>query len=132
MPIDQTEFSRNEAWLLFQLNDAPVQTAADGDFNAVAIIEIASGMIFGMELVRTSEAEISEFQSRKLLNAAEGQAGSRPRLLFIASDREAELLSAVAKKMGIMVERVPSNELAPITKEAVDGFQAHVSGEQVR
>lgn len=132
MPIDQTEFSRNEAWLLFQLNDAPVQTAADGDFNAVAIIEIASGMIFGMELVRTSEAEISEFQSRKLLNAAEGQAGSRPRLLFIASDREAELLSAVAKIMGIMVERVPSNELAPITKEAVDGFQAHVSGEQVR
>ncbi len=130
MPIDQGEFSENEAWLLFQLNSVPVKTEADGDFNAVAIMELASGMIFGMELVSIVESEMSEFQSRKLLSAAESQANSRPRLLFIPSECEASHLSAVASKMGIVVERLPASEFASLTKEAIDGFAAHVSGER--
>lgn len=130
MPIDQGDYSENEAWVLFQLNTAPVRTEADGDFNAVAIMEIVSGTIFGMELVPVAESEMSEFQSRKLLRAAESQANSRPRLLFIPSEREATHLSAAASKMGIVVERRPASEFASLTKEAIESFAAHVSGER--
>jgi hypothetical protein len=128
LPIDPAEFTRNEAWLLFQLNDAPVQTGSDGDFNALAIMEVATGVIVGMELVRVVEPEISEFQSRKLLAAAEAQAGLRPQRLFIDSDREAGIVSSVAATMDISIERAPSDELAPLSREAREGFAAHVLG----
>ena len=128
LPIDPAQFTNNEAWLLFQLNDVPVQTAQDGDFNALAIMELATGMIFGMEMVRVTEPEISEFQSRKLLAAAEAQAGARPQQLFIDLEREADNLSSVATAMGISIERAPSDELAPLSRDARDGFAAHVSG----
>lgn len=128
MSIESAEFSHNEAWLLFQLNDAPVQTASDGDFNAFAIMEVASGMIFGMELVQIAESEISETQSRQLLASAEKQAGSRPRRLFVEAGREAGMLSDVATSMDIHIERVSADDLAPITQEARQGFAEHVSG----
>ena len=130
MSIDPEKYSRNEAWLLFQLNSAPVRTGADGDFNAVAIMEVTSGMILGMELVPLIDPEITEFQSRKILDAAESKAGSRPRLFYIPSEGEADHLTRVAGKMGITVERLPSAGFSELTKEAVEGFAAHVSGER--
>lgn len=132
LSIDPTKFSRNEVWLLFQLNYIPVQTEQDGDFNALAIMELATGIIIGMEMVQVTEPEISEFQSRKLLAAAEVQAGSRPQRLFIDLERKADNLSSVAAAMGIGIERAPSDELAPLSRKARDGFAAHVSGSRMQ
>ena len=132
LPIEPSDFAHNEAWLLFQLNEAPVMTEADGDFNALAIMEVATGMIFGMELVQVSMLGLPEFLSRKLLADAEGQSGSRPQKLFIASDYDADELVKVARAMGIEVERVPAKDLSGITQEAREGFAAHVSGGRVQ
>ncbi|MGD8175312.1 hypothetical protein [Marinimicrobium sp. ARAG 43.8] len=132
MPIEPSEFAHNEAWLLFRLNEAPVLTEADGDFNAMAIMEVATGMIFGMELVQVTLPGLPEFLSRKLLADAEGQAGSRPRKLFVAFEDEAAELIKVAKVMGIEVERVPAKDLSDITQEAREGFAAHVSRGRVQ
>jgi hypothetical protein len=132
LSIEPTEFSRNEAWLLFQLNDIPLETEQDGNFNALAIMDLATGMIFGMEMVQVTEPEISDFQSRKLLAAAEVQAGSRPQRLFIDLERNADSLSTVAAAMGIRIERAPAAELAPLSLEARDGFAAHVTGGRMR
>ena len=126
--IEPSDFAHNEAWLLFQLNEAPVMTEADDDFNAMAIMEVATGMIFGMELVQVTMPGLPEFLSRKLLADAEGKAGSRPRKLFIASEDEAGEVVKVAKAMGIEVERVPATDLSVITQGAREGFTAHVSG----
>ena len=131
MPLDPYEYSENEAWLLFQLNNTPVRTEMDGDFNAIAILDVASGMIFGMELVPIVESEISEFQSRKLLSSSESRAKSRPRLLFVPSERKTSIFSAVASKMGIVVEILPESEFEPLTKEAIDGFSAHMSRQRL-
>lgn len=132
MPIEPTDFVQNEAWLLFRLNEAPVQTDADGDFNAMAIMDVATGIIVGMELVQVTMSELPEFLSRKLLAAAEDQAGSRPQKLFIASGSDAEELIKVATAMGIEVETKSANDLADITLEAREGFAAHVSGGRVQ
>lgn len=132
MPIEPSDFSQNEAWLFFRLNEAPVMTEADGDFNAMAIMDVATGMIFGMELSQVSLPGLPEFLSRKLLADAEGQSGSRPQKLFIASEYDADDLANVAKAMGIKVERVPARDLSDITREAREGFAAHVSGGRVQ
>lgn len=132
MAIIPDNFSVNEAWLLFQLNDAPVCTELDDDFNAFAIMDVATGVICGMELVAVTESDISEFQSRKLLAAAAVQAGVRPPQLFIESDQEMKSFSAVAAAMAIAVLRAPSVELQRISWEARKGFAMHVSGGHTR
>lgn len=128
MSIEPSDFAHHEAWLLFQLNEAPVMTETDGDLNAMAIMEVATGMIFGMELAQVSMPGLPEFLSRKLLADAEGQSGSRPQKLFIASEYDADELVKVAKAMGIEVKRVPVKDLSGITQEARESFAAHVSG----
>lgn len=132
MAIEPSDFAHNEAWLLFQLNEAPVMTEADGDFNALAIMEVATGMILGFELVQLSMPGLPEFLSRKLLVDAEDEAGSRPKKLFVASEHDSDDLVRVAKAMGINVERVPAKELYDITQEARAGFAAHVPGGRVQ
>ena len=71
MSIDPKEYSPNEAWLLFQLNDAPVRTEADGDFNVLAVMDVATGLILGIEFIGSLENEPSEFESRR--DTASGQ-----------------------------------------------------------
>ena len=128
LKIDPNGYAPNEAWLLFQLNDAPVRTEADGDFNALAIMDVATGLILGMELIGSSEDEPSEFASRKLLASAESEAGRRPQHLFIDSAVKMVQMSAAANALGLEVHSEPARILDPLTQEAREGFAAHVSG----
>jgi hypothetical protein len=126
--IDPNGFAPNEAWLLFQLNDAPVRTEADGDFNALAIMDVATGLILGMELIGSLEDGPSESASRKLLASAESEAGRRPQRLFIDSAAEMVQMSAAANAFGLEVQFESARILDPLTQEAREGFAAHVSG----
>jgi len=83
-------------------------------------------------ILPTMKPGLPEFLSRKLLADAEGQAGSRPRKLFVASEDEADELVKVAKVMGVEVVRVPVTDLSDITQEAREGFAAHVPGGRVQ
>lgn len=74
MTIDPSSFSPNEAWILFRLNGTPISTEVDGDYHAMAIMDVASGMIFGMEMVPTTQPEISEIQTRMLLSTSADRA----------------------------------------------------------
>lgn len=130
MPIDPSAFHQNEAWILFRLNAAPIRTERDGDFNAMAIMEVATGMIYGMEMVQISHQEISELQARRLLSSASSKAGGRPRSLFIASEEPAAQITSAAGTMKIEVKRVPASDLSGITKEAREGFAIHVVGDR--
>jgi hypothetical protein len=128
LPIEPSDYAQNEAWLLFQLNEEPVQTEVDGEFNAMAIMEVATGIILGLELVQDGLPGMPEFLSRRLLAHAEGEAGARPKKLFVASEYDADDLIKVAGGMRIEVERVPIKDLSSITQEARESFAAHVSG----
>lgn len=130
MPLDPSAFSHNEAWLLFQLNRVPVRTERDGEFNAMAIMEVATGMIFGIQLVQIRAACMPEFQARKLLAAAEHEARCRPERLFVGAECDEDDFVRIATAMGIEVQRVPGVELAEVTREAIEGFATHVSGTQ--
>ncbi len=128
MSIDPREFAENEAWLLFQLNDAPVQTESDGNFNVLAIMDVATGLILGMEFVGVLAEEPSEFESRKLLASAESAAGIRPQRLLVDSQQNIDQLIRMASAMGFEVIPESESNLNPITQEARAGFAAHVSG----
>lgn len=40
--FDPGQFQINEAWIVFKLNDAPVITEVDGDFNVLALMDAAT------------------------------------------------------------------------------------------
>ncbi|MDQ2068643.1 hypothetical protein [Natronospira bacteriovora] len=63
-----------------------------------------------------------------LLISAQGKAGARPEFLYIASEQVADDLVRQATAMGITVRREPAKALAPITREAREGFSAHLRG----
>ncbi len=58
--IEPSQFQVNEAWIAFKLNDAPTLTEEDGDFNVLALMDVASCYILGTEFVSTGLAEPSE------------------------------------------------------------------------
>lgn len=128
LPINPGKYAQNEAWVPFQLNDAPVHTEADGDFDVMAIMDVATGLILGMEFVGVLAEELSEFESRKLLASAESEAGGRPKSLFVDSDKKAARTVEAAGALGLEVIRESGSNLSPITQEAREGFAAHVSG----
>ena len=38
--LHPNQFTVNETWIAFRLNDAPIQTDADGAFNCLGLMEI--------------------------------------------------------------------------------------------
>jgi hypothetical protein len=127
LSIDPNEYDRNEAWLLFRLNDAPIQTESDGDFNVMAILDIGTGLILGMEFIGLLEQELSEFVSRKMLASAELEAGGRPRQLLVDSQKNLVQLVETASAMGLVVIPESGDKLDSITLAAREGFAAHFS-----
>lgn len=59
------EFQVNEAWIVFKLNDAPISTEADGDFNVIALMDAASCFILGAVFVPVTSAEPSEMEVKR-------------------------------------------------------------------
>lgn len=126
MSISPQQFTQDEAWILFRLNDAPVQTKADGDFHIYAIMDVATGLIHGMEFSPSSSEELSEFEAKKLLSSAQAKAGSSPKQIFVDSAQQHGCAKLVASKLGIKIKPEHGQSLDSITEEARVGFAAHV------
>jgi hypothetical protein len=127
-----SQFHVNEAWIAFRLNDAPVVTEADGDFNVVALMDAASCMILGAEFIRTDSSEPSQLESKRLLKSGFSHKQLFPKKLFIPTNQAADLLSIEAERNRISVDRVPEDQLLIIIGEAREGFQQHVSGGRIQ
>ncbi len=127
MSIDSQKYSKNEAWILFQLNDAPIRTRADGDFNALAIMDVSSGLIQGMELFPSSIGELSEFEAKKLLGQAEAKVSVRPKCLFINAIHDNGRVKRAAAALGIETFSEDGKNLDALTEEARAGFSARFS-----
>lgn len=130
--FDPSQFRVNEAWIAFKLNDAPVVTEADGDFNVFALMDAASCMILGTEFVRADSSEPSQLESKRLLKSGHSHKQQFPKKLFIPDNQAADLLSVEAERNKIIVVRVPEEQLLIFIGEAREGFQQHVSGGRVQ
>lgn len=65
--LHPNQFHVNETWIAFQLNDAPIITDRDGDFNIIALMDAASCFILGMGYIKTNTLELSRQDAKKLL-----------------------------------------------------------------
>jgi hypothetical protein len=125
--LHPNQFLVNEAWIAFKLNDAPITTGSDGDFNCIALMDAASNFILSSCLVPASAAEPSKMEAKRLLKQGQAHKQQLPKTLFIPSDQPAGLLSAEAERQGITVVRVPEDQLVLFIAEAREGFRERFS-----
>ena len=49
--LEPNQFDPNDAWIVFRLNDSPISTIEDGDFNVLCLMDAASCYILGNDFV---------------------------------------------------------------------------------
>jgi hypothetical protein len=124
--FESDQFQVNETWIVLQLNEIPISTETNGDFNLIALMDAASCYILGTELVPVDSAEPSQLESKRLLNAGKSQARQFPKTLIIPDNQVADILSAEAEYCGIEIVRAPEDHPLIFISEAREGFQEHV------
>lgn len=126
------QFQVNETWIIFKLNSAPVVTDTDGDFNVFALMDAASCFILGTGFVPTDSKELSQMESKRLLNSGHSHKKQYPKELIIPNNSVANILNTEAERCGITVVRIPEEQLQVLIGEAREGFQEHVSKGRVQ
>jgi hypothetical protein len=130
--LHPNQFTVNEAWLVFKLNEMPIHTELDGDFNVIALMDAASCFILGNAFAPVGEAEPSSMAVRRLIKEAKAHKRQLPKTLFIPSGQFPSVLPAEAERHGIGVVRVSEDELLVFTGEARESFKEHFVGGPVQ
>ena len=117
------QFKVNEAWIAFKLNDEPIHTQTDGDFNFLALIDAASCFLLCFVPLPLRQVEPTRSESRQFLENAYVHKHRWPKKLIIDTGQPATFLAAEAELLGIEVLRVPADQFRPIVGEAQSTFR---------
>jgi hypothetical protein len=130
--LHPSKFKVNEAWIVFRLNEAPISTETDGDFNVIALMDAASCFILGTEFVSVTSAEPSEMEVKRLIKSGKSHKQQLPKTLYIPDNQAADVLCTEAERNGIAVVRVPEDQLLVFISEAREGLKEHIGGGSVQ
>ncbi len=117
------QFTVNDAWIAFRLNDAAIVTERAGDFDCIALMDAASCYILGMEMYSARATGPSAQESHRLLQSGHGRAGTFPQKLFVVEGEGPGALCQEAARLTIEVVTVPEDDLLVFIGDARDGFK---------
>lgn len=126
------QFKVNEAWLVFKLNEIPINTEREGHFNCIALMDAASCFILSNTFAPFGESEPSKIAVRDMLKEAKAHKHQLPKTLFVPSGQFNSVLPEEAERQGIAVVRVPEEELIAFIGEARESFKEHFGGGRVQ
>ena len=126
--LHPNQFTVNEAWLVFRLNEAPIVTVLEGDFNCFALMDAASCFILSSTLAPMGEAEPSKMAVRRLFQEAKAHKGKLPKKVFVPDDQFMRTVPDEVKRLKIAIARMPEDELLVFIGEARESFQEHFVG----
>lgn len=126
------DYTVNEAWIVFRLNDAPIRTEQDGNFDIVCLMDAASCYILGSEFITAGAAEVPAPVAESLMERGRAVADILPRKLMLSSELGAAQFASLAKRGGIDVERVPDKDLTAFLSEARQSFREQMGRERDR
>jgi hypothetical protein len=130
--LHPSNYQVNATWIAFQLNDAPVITDRDGDFNVLALMDAASCFILGIGYVSANAQEMSRMEAERLLKVGYSHKKQYPNELIIPNNQVANILREEAERRGINVARVPEEQLQVFMREVRESFQEHISKDRVQ
>ena len=121
--LHPNQFQVNEAWIMFKINDTPIPTERDGDFNLFALMDAASCFILSSLTVSAKAGQPTKLESKELLKKGWAHKQELPKTLFIPTHQAANVLQIEAESQGITVARVPEDQLILFIGEARTGFK---------
>ncbi|OQW64411.1 MAG: hypothetical protein BVN28_03130 [Nitrospira sp. ST-bin4] len=130
--LHPNQFQVNEAWIAFKLNDRPIRTEQDGDFDFIALMDAASCFILSSVSVPAHVDEPTELESRRLLQQGQERKKQLPKTLLVPSGQPAQFLAAAARRKGIEVVHVEESQLLPFIGEAREGFRERFRSGEAR
>lgn len=128
--LHPNQFQVNEAWIVFRLNDAPLQTEQEGSFNCVCLMDAASCFIVGNSFVPVYESEPSIIEVRQLLETGWAHKEQLPTTLLVPTGQFQTNLPEEAERQGITVVSVEESELMPFIREARQAFKQHQAAQR--
>jgi hypothetical protein len=114
----------NEAWILFWLTDSPIHTEKDGDFNIVALIDVASCYILGNDIV--TETDGLQPHIKSLLKQAHDQVHCLPQQLIVQDNMVSPQLEQEMETLKLTMESATRGQIWPIVGEAVQAFKQYL------
>lgn len=123
-----SQFQVGEAWIAFKVNDQPIQTVKDGDFDFLTLMDAASCFILASLPVAATQSGPTPIEAKRLLKEGQVHKERWPKTLFVPSELAAQAVVAEAERLGIGVVRVAEAQLLPIIGEAQEGFRARFGG----
>ena len=121
--LHPNQFQVNEAWIMFKINDAPIPTDRDGDFNLFALMDAASCFILSSLTISAKAEQPTALESKELLKKGWTHKQELPKTLFVPTHQVANALQIEAESQGITVARVPEDQLMIFIGEAKTGFK---------
>ena len=91
--LHPNQFQVNEAWIAFKLNDEPIHTEQDRDFDFIALMDAASCFILSSVPVPTKLAQPTQMESRRLLKQGHAHKKQWPKTLFVPAEQPAQFLA---------------------------------------
>lgn len=127
--LHPNQFGPHSAWVAFQLNDRPISTQADGDFNLIALMDAASCFILGTASIPTSAGEPSQLDAKRLFKDGQSRATQWPQRLIVPTTLTASNLQKEAERRGVRIENVPEADLEALIGEARQSFKEYFKGQ---
>jgi hypothetical protein len=110
------------------LNDAPIITEEDGDFNVLCLMDAGSCYILGNDFVPILSGNDPAQVAGCLVAAAQERTGCLPGKFFASDEFKSDQFAALAKRIDVELTFCDEDGLAPFVAEAKEGFLAHVGG----
>lgn len=123
MALHPRDFEVNEAWIVFQINKAPVRTTRDGEFNCIALMDAASLFILASAFAPVGEGGLSKAVVGELFKQAMAHKNQLPKKLFVPPRQHKGVLLEEAERLNLAVVRMTESKLAVFTREARASFR---------
>jgi hypothetical protein len=121
------DFEHNQAWLVFRINQAPIQVP-DQEFDIYVLQDAASMLVFGQVFATHGEDEFIANEVVQLMNLAHSKAQEWPNELILPGvPRANNPFVALARHHKISVRSVSESELSFYIKDVQEGFEAFFS-----
>lgn len=124
--LHPNQFDVNETWIAFQLNDVPIITERDGDFNIIALMDAASCFILGMGYIKTNSLELSRQEAKQLLKTGYDHEKQYPKEIIIPNHMVADALDLELRAIGVNVRNEEEEMLEVFLGEARESFREHL------
>ena len=118
----------DEAWVIFRLSTTPISTTQDGDFHCVALMDMASGFLIGMQMVPLWTKDELGAAAPALLNDARGR-GLAATALVMPESALSVTVAEHAAAMGMMVGKATDEELDRVLTEPREAFAERFGGQ---